>query len=169
MQELYDTSSPAYRHFLTVEQFTETFGPSQEDYDAVIRFAKANSFTVVGGSRDAMDVQLKGSVAVIETAFHVTMGLYHDPIRNRDFYAPDREPTVDLPFRLWHISGLDSYSIPRPELVHRPQGATPADGPGSCPGPNFCGSDMRGGLLRGEQPSRARGRTSGCWSSSDMR
>jgi len=35
----------------------ERFGPSQEDYDALIAFAKANGFTVVGGSRDAMDAQ----------------------------------------------------------------------------------------------------------------
>ena len=42
------------------EEFTARFGPSQEDYDAVIRFAKANGFTVVGGSRDAMDVQTRG-------------------------------------------------------------------------------------------------------------
>jgi subtilase family serine protease len=40
LQELYDPSSHSCRHFLTVEQFTETFGPIQEDYDAVIRFAK---------------------------------------------------------------------------------------------------------------------------------
>jgi len=150
LQELYDPSSPAYRHFLTVEQFTERFGPSQEDYDAVISFARANGFTVAGGSRDGMDVQLKGSVADIETAFHVAMGLYHDPIENRDFYAPDREPTVDLPFRLWHISGLDNYSIPHPEFVRRPEGAvTPADGPGSCPGRQFCGSDMRAAYYEG--------------------
>ena len=38
LQELYDPSSPSYRHFLTVQEFTARFGPSQEDYDAVIRF-----------------------------------------------------------------------------------------------------------------------------------
>ena len=149
LQEVYDPSSPAYRRFLTVEQFTERFGPSQEDYDALIHFATANGFTVTGGSRDAMDVQLKGSVATIETAFHVTMGLYHDPIANRDFYAPDREPTVDLPFQLWHISGLDNYSIPRPDLVHRPQGARSAATTGSCPQQSFCGSDMRAAYYEG--------------------
>ena len=31
LQEVYDPSSPTYRQFLTVEQFTERFGPSQED------------------------------------------------------------------------------------------------------------------------------------------
>src|ERR1022692_1891591 len=149
LQELYDPSSPSYRHFLTVEQFTQRFGPSQEDYDAVIRFAKANGFTVAGGSRDAMNVQLKGTVAVMETAFHVTLGLYHDPIQNRDFYAPDREPTVDLPFRLWHISGLDNYSIPRPAFVHRPQGVKPPAITGSCPEQSFCGSDMRAAYYEG--------------------
>jgi len=44
-------------------------------------------------------------VANVEKAFHVTMGLYQHPTQNRTFYAPDREPTVDLSIRLWHISG----------------------------------------------------------------
>ena len=149
LQELYEPSSPFYRHFLTVEQFTERFGPTQQDYDAVIRFAKANGLAVVRGSRDAMDVQLKGSVADIETAFHVTMGVYHDPVENRDFYAPDREPTVDLPFQLWHITGLDNYSIPRSALARRPSGIKPPATTGSCPGDSFCGSDMRAAYYEG--------------------
>ncbi|MGB6385275.1 MAG: S53 family peptidase, partial [Terriglobales bacterium] len=145
LQELYDPSSPSYRHFVTVPEFTERFGPSQEDYDALIGFAKANGFTVLGGSRDSMDVQFKAPVAAIEKAFHVTMGVYQHPTENRTFFAPDREPTVDLPFRLWHISGLDNYSIPRPAVVHRPASLakSAAGSGGSCPGGSFCGSDMR--------------------------
>src|SRR5580692_5333668 len=57
LEELYEPSSPSYRHFLTVEEFTAKFGPTQEDYDAVIRYAKTNGLSVVGGSRDGMDVQ----------------------------------------------------------------------------------------------------------------
>jgi subtilase family serine protease len=150
LEEVYDPSSPNYRDYLTVEQFTERFGPSQKDWDGLVRFAKANGFKVVGGSRDGMDLQLRGSVVDIETAFHVTMGLYHDPIANRDFYAVDREPTVDLPFELWHITGLDNYSIPRPALVHRPKGAQRAATTGSCPGASFCGSDMRAAYYEGK-------------------
>ena len=149
LQAVYDSSSPAYRNFLTVDQFTEMFGPSQKDYDALVHFAITNGFIVTGGSRDAMDVQLKGSVATIETAFHVNMGLYRDPIQNRDFYTPDREPTVDLPFHLWHISGLDNYSIPRPEVVRRPPGVKPPATTGSCPQQSFCGSDMRAAYYEG--------------------
>ncbi|MGB6385274.1 MAG: protease pro-enzyme activation domain-containing protein [Terriglobales bacterium] len=143
LQELYDPSSSEYRHYVTVPEFTERFGPSQEDYNAVISFAKANGFTVVGGSRDAFDVQLKGTVASVEKAFHVTLGVYQHPTENRTFFAPDREPTVDLPFQLWHISGLDNYSIPRPALAHSNLKAKSNAVKGSCPGSSYCGSDMR--------------------------
>ncbi len=40
LKDVYDPSSPSYRQFLTVEQFTERFGPAQSDYDAVINFAE---------------------------------------------------------------------------------------------------------------------------------
>ena len=149
LQAVYDSSSPAYRNFVTVDQFTEMFGPSQKDYDALVHFATTNGFIVTGGTRDAMDVQLKASVATIETAFHINIGIYHDPVNNRDFYAPDREPSVDLPFQLWHISGLDNYSIPRPELVRRPPGMKPPATTGSCPEQSFCGSDMRAAYYEG--------------------
>ncbi len=112
LKDLYDPTSPSYRHFLTPQEFTARFGPTQDDYDAVVRFAKTYGFQVVGGSRDSMDVQVKGSVATIETAFHVNMRTYQHPTENRAFFGPDSEPTLDLPFNLWHISGLDNYSIP---------------------------------------------------------
>jgi subtilase family serine protease len=150
--ELYDPSSSSYRHFLTVEEFTARFGPSQADYDALIRFAEAHSLTVVGTSRNRVNLDVSGTVASIEEAFHVTLGLYQHPTENRTFYAPDREPTVDLPFQLWHIAGLDNYSIPRPAL-HRDASARPNATTGSGPSASFLGSDMRaayyGGTLTG--------------------
>ncbi len=148
LEEVYDPQSPSYQHFLTVKEFTERFGPSEEDYDAVIRFARANGLEIVGGSRDAMDVQLKGTVAALEKAFHVTMGLYQHPTESRTFYAPDREPTVDLPFQLWHISGLDNYSIPRP-LVRQGDFSVHSNVSGSCPYGYYCGSDMRAAYYGG--------------------
>ena len=53
LKELYDPTSPSYKHYVTVPEFTERFGPSQEDFDAVIAFAKSSGFTVIGGSRDS--------------------------------------------------------------------------------------------------------------------
>ncbi|MGB2642448.1 MAG: protease pro-enzyme activation domain-containing protein [Candidatus Acidiferrum sp.] len=159
LQELYDPASPSYRHFLTVPEFTARFGPTQENYDALVSYAKANGLAVVGGSRDGMDVQLEGSVANIEAAFHVSMGVYQHPTENRTFYAPDREPMVDLPFQLWHISGLDNFSIPHPMYVKKSDFAA-AHGidanslvshatTGSGPSASFLGSDMRAAYYGG--------------------
>jgi subtilase family serine protease len=158
LQELYDPSSPSYRHFLTVEEFTARFGPSEEDYDAVIRFAEANGMDVVGTSRNRMNVDVKASVASIEKAFHVTMSVYPHPTENRTFYAPDREPGVDLPFQLWHVAGLDNYSIPRPLVRHRNNSHVKSNATtGSGPSASFLGSDMRaayyGGSLTGSGQS----------------
>jgi subtilase family serine protease len=143
LKELYDPASPSYRKFLTVEEFTERFGPTQQDYDNVVHWAQGNGFTIAATSRNRMNVDITGSVATIENALHVKMGLYQHPTENRTFFAPDREPTVDLPIQLWHIAGLDNYSIPRPALGRKASSVTSQATTGSCPDQSFCGSDMR--------------------------
>ncbi|MGA9352715.1 MAG: choice-of-anchor D domain-containing protein [Terriglobales bacterium] len=146
LKDLYDPTSSSYRHFLTVEDFTARFGPSQDEYDTVIRFAKANGLQVTGApARNRMLVQVTGTAASIEKAFHIQLGLYQHPTESRTFYAPDREPSVDLSFQLWHISGLDNYSIPHAMIERRPKPAGLHDNAttGSCPSASFCGSDMR--------------------------
>jgi len=149
LKDLYTRSSASYRHYLTVEEFTTLFGPAQQDYDEVLSWAQSSGLTVVGTSRNRMNVNVTGPVAAIETALHVNMGIYQHPTEKRTFYAPDREPTVDLPFPLWHIAGLDNYSIPRPALVRRPLGVQPQATTGSCPDQSFCGSDMRAAYYEG--------------------
>ncbi len=116
-------------------------------------------FQVVGGTRDAMDVQVKGTVANIEAAFHVNMRTYQHPTENRAFYGPDSEPTLDLPFSLWHVSGLDNYSIPHAMLENKNDFAQ-AHGmdaskvvshatTGSGPSASFLGTDMRAAYYTG--------------------
>ena len=150
LKELYDPSSPSYRQYLTVEQFTARYGPTQEDYDALIRFAEASGLTVVGTSRNRVNLDVAGPIASIEKAFQLTMGVYMHPTENRTFYAPDREPSVDLPFRLWHIAGLDDFSRPHPAGLHqRKPNVTPNATTGSGPGNSFLGSDMRAAYYGG--------------------
>lgn len=150
LKELYDPSSAFYRQYLTVEEFTAKYGPSQEDYDAVIRFAETNGLTVVGTSRNRVNVDVTGSVANIERALHLTMGLYMHPTENRSFYAPDREPTLNLPFQLWHVAGLDNFSIPQPAGLHHRNLAVSSNATtGSGPSASFLGSDMRAAYYGG--------------------
>jgi kumamolisin len=151
LAKVYDPSSASFHHFLSVEEFTREFGPTQQDYSAVVQWAKANGFQVAGTSRNRVNLNIVGSVANIEKALHVTMGVYQHPSENRTFYAPDREPTPDVGVQLWHISGLDNYSIPHPALVHRAEKpeAIANTTTGSCPSQSFCGSDMRAAYYEG--------------------
>lgn len=40
LEQIYDPTSPNYRHYLTVAQFTSQFGPTEQDYQSVIAFAR---------------------------------------------------------------------------------------------------------------------------------
>jgi kumamolisin len=42
LEQLYNPASPKYRQYLTPQQFAEKFGPSEEDYQVVIAFAKSS-------------------------------------------------------------------------------------------------------------------------------
>jgi len=159
LADLYSTTVPNYRHFLTPAEFTERFGPTQQNYDAVVIYVQSHGLAVVGGSRDGMEVQVRGPVSAIESAFHVNLLTYQHPTENRIFYGPDREPSSDLPFALWHISGLDNYSIPHPKYISKTEyakahGIKPEDvvqhaTTGSGPSASFLGSDMRAAYYGG--------------------
>jgi subtilase family serine protease len=149
LKDLYDPSSASYRQYLTVEEFAARFGPTEQDYDVLRRWAEANGFTIVATSRNRMNLDVTGPVAAVESAFHLKMGLYQHPAENRSYFAPDREPTVDLPISLWHITGLDNYSIPQAALAHRSLAVKSEATTGSCPEGSFCGSDMRAAYYEG--------------------
>ena len=158
-----DPASMMYRQYLTPAQFTEKFGPTQADYDTVVKYLVKNGFTITGGSRDGMEIQARGPVMSVEAAFNLRMLTWQHPTENRVFFAPDREPTTALAIPLWHVSGLDNYSIPHP-LYEKKSDYAKAHGispdavvshatTGSGPSASFLGSDMRaayyGGSLTG--------------------
>jgi hypothetical protein len=144
LRQLYDPSSPNYRHFLTVQQFTEGFGPSVADYEQVIGFAQSNGLTVVNTFPNRLVLSLSGSVASINQAFQVTMQTYQHPTENRTFYAPDVEPTVDSGLPVLSVDGLSTYNLPHPMLKRaNPNESVHSNTTGSGPGGQFLGSDMR--------------------------
>ena len=58
LRELSDPASPNFRKFLTPEEFTARFGPTEADYAAVKDFARTNGLVVTGtyGNRLLLDV-----------------------------------------------------------------------------------------------------------------
>jgi subtilase family serine protease len=159
LQQIYDPRSSSYRHYLSVQEFTERFGPSGEDYAAVRQFAVANGLAVVDVAANHMVLDVEGPAANIERAFQVKLGLYQHPTENRAFYSPDREPSLDLGVPVLHISGLDNFTLPRSKNVKTSKPGT-IQPTGSGPGGQYVGSDMRAAYY-GSGPLTGTGQTVG--------
>jgi len=140
LRQIYDRQSPLYRKYLSVAEFTERFGPTEADYTEVRQFAEAHGLTVVDAPANRMLLDVEGPAANIESAFHVTLGVFQHPTGSRTFYAPDREPTLDLDVPLLHISGLDDFSLPTPKYFESDARSNTS---GSGPGGSYLGSDLR--------------------------
>jgi subtilase family serine protease len=157
--QLANPMSLNYRNYITPKEFTARFGPTQNDYATVVQYLKQHGLVVAGGSRDRMDIQVIGPVSAVESAFNVKMRTYKHPTENRTFYSPDREPTTSLAIPLWHVSGLDNYSLPHPLFVSKseyaaahgisPEAVVSHATTGSGPSASFLGSDMRAAYYHG--------------------
>jgi xanthomonalisin len=142
LTQIYDPKSPQYRHYLSVAEFTERFGPTASDYSTAVKFFAGAGLQVTGVSANRYLIDVVGRVADIERVFHVKMGLYKHPTENRNFIAPDREPSPDLSVTLLHVTGLDDFTLPSPRLIQSAESST-RGGTGSGPNGNFVGSDVR--------------------------
>ncbi len=149
IQDLSNPSSPNYRHYLTTEQFTERFGPTVADYQALMGFAKANGFDITARHPNRAVLSVSATVAQIQTAFHVTMKLYQHPYESRDFYCPDAAPIANSPVPLLHISGLTDYYLPKSRIANKSlvnaNKVTPMAGSG--PGGSYMGGDFRAAYI----------------------
>jgi hypothetical protein len=146
---LYDPKSPRYHHFLSVAEFTEQFGPTAQDYAAVVAYLQHYGLQTEDAPANRLIVPVSGSVAQISAAFDVQMNVYQHPTESRTFFSPDREPSLQLSIPIAHVSGLDNYSLPR-HLTERPNtGQTPLSVNGSGPGGSYLGNDMRAAYYGG--------------------
>jgi subtilase family serine protease len=148
LQELYQPSNPNFRQYLSADQFASSFGPSQEDYQAVADFAKSHGLIVKGTHPNRTLLDVSGSVVDIEKAFHVKMQVYQHPVEARTFFAPDVEPSLDLDTPVLAISGLDDYVRPQPQMRRMGQSSAtavhPLGGGGSTGGSGGGGSGSGG-------------------------
>jgi hypothetical protein len=150
LSQVYNPDSPEYRHYVSPQQFTDMFGPTEEDYQAVIAFVESSGLTVKSTTPNRMLVDVSGSVGDMESAFRVTIRVYHDANANREFHAPDVAPSVPSGIPVLEIIGLDDFAQPRDAAWKiTPPVHDESQGPGSGPGDCFIGSDFRAAYAPG--------------------
>jgi Pro-kumamolisin, activation domain/Bacterial Ig-like domain (group 3) len=149
LRQLYDPASPNYHKFLTPEEFTARFGPTEADYAAIQNFARTNGLTVAKTYGNRMLLDVTAPATAVENAFHVTLRTYRHPTENRNFFAPDAEPTVDSNLPIADVSGLENYSRPYPKFHLMPKTASPRAFTGSGPSSEYIGNDFRNAYAPG--------------------
>ena len=151
MQSISDPASLNYRHYLSPAEFTQQFGPTTNDYQAVINFAQSAGLTVTATHPNRMIVDVSGTAPAIQVAFQINLKTYQHPTESRAFYAPNSEPVVNVALPILHVSGLDNYFIPHPKMKKPSQASNNRVSPniGSGPGGSYIGNDLRKAYVPG--------------------
>ena len=160
LQQINDPASTNYHRYLSAEQFAAQFGPTEQDYQAVAKFAVANGLSIVGTHPNRMLLDVRGKASNIQKAFQVTLRTYQHPTENRAFFAPDTEPSVPADLPVQDISGLDNYRQPHSHYKFNtvtssakssgpPVKTSPKATTGSGPSGTYMGDDFRNAYVPG--------------------
>jgi subtilase family serine protease len=139
LAQLYDPASPNFRRYLTSDEITARFGPTEQNYETVKNFARTNGLTITATYNNRLVLVVTGTAAAVQKAFHVTLRTYRHPREARDFFAPDTEPEVAAMLPVVDVQGLSDYSRPRPRL-HRMNAVATAAMTKNGSAPNSSGS-----------------------------
>ena len=109
-------ASPQYRQWLTPDEFTSRFGPTDADLARVAQWLKKEGFTVTSADASAREISFTGTVARAENVFAVKIAATADG----RLYSNIADPAVPagLAPLIESIRGLDNLLHSKP-LVHR--------------------------------------------------
>ena len=113
-RQLYDGTSPSFRHFLKRSEIAERFAPTANEAKTVQRFFEAHNLKVVGVGPDNFFVRARGTVSDVQTAFHVQLNNYQ--VRDKVVRANSSDAYVEgeaAPL-VRAVSGLDSGEYAHP-------------------------------------------------------
>jgi subtilase family serine protease len=149
VEQISDPESANYRQYLSAAEFAERFGPTQADYDQLIAFVQKNRLTVSGTHANRMILDVAGTVGAINQALHISLTMWDHSTRGR-FFAPDRNPSMEVDVQVLDISGLDNFLVPKPmDLKLMPLTSALPFVTGSGPSGLFAGKDFRAAYAPG--------------------
>lgn len=116
LQAQADPRSPSFRKYLTPEEFTARFGPTQADYQAAQDFLTSKELTIVSTTPNRLLIVCEGTVAQLEKAFKTNINRYqwHDSKGNlQEGLSNSSDPVVPDELRgvIASVNGLNNISI----------------------------------------------------------
>ncbi|MGD0759317.1 MAG: S53 family peptidase [Candidatus Sulfotelmatobacter sp.] len=115
-QQLYDRTSPNYRHWLKNSDLAR-FAPTAAEAATVREFFESHNLKVVTTGPNNLFVRARGTVSDVQTAFHVTLNNYQ--VHGQIVRSNDRDPYIDgvaAPL-VRTVSGLDTATFEHPMMA----------------------------------------------------
>ena len=112
LQSVQDPSSPNYQQFASQSDLANLFGPSQQDYDAVLSYLQQYGFSLTQGSSNRLTLTVQGTRADAEQAFDVQISDYQ--LGDRTFFANSADPAVpsSIAPSIQAVVGLNNLAQP---------------------------------------------------------
>jgi subtilase family serine protease len=109
-----DPTSAEYHKWITPKEYTQRFGPTPAEYNAVAKWIESQGFTVTGGSRGASNLRFTGTVAQAQNAFQTQIFNYKD----NEHFANAVEPKIPAQFQpiIGEVTGLHNLGSLTPML-----------------------------------------------------
>ncbi|GCE31449.1 hypothetical protein KDA_69330 [Dictyobacter alpinus] len=132
-----DPKSPYYQKYMTPQQFTARFSPTQSSVDMVTNYLRSKALTVNSVAPNRLFIDATGTVKQVEDTFAVIISNY--TYNNRPVYAPRNEPSVPAVIAplIQTIGGLSNLPIYPHHHVNK--NVKPLIGPGG----GFTPSELR--------------------------
>lgn len=120
-------SSSAYRQYTkSADQITSDYGPLASSYSQLVNWAQANGLTVVTQYANRLLLDVTGPASAVEQALYVNLNYY---LRSdgSQFYAPDRNPSLNVTPTVSGITRLNDIAKAKPLFKLGDGGLTAAD------------------------------------------
>jgi subtilase family serine protease len=118
IDQLHDSQSPSFHHWLTADQFTEHYGVAKEDVDTVTGWLKQHGFTVHGVQSSGLMIDFSGTAGMVRSAYHTE--IHSLEVNGKTHFANVSDPRIPAALEP-AVAGVVSLHnfYPRPLLVPR--------------------------------------------------
>jgi subtilase family serine protease len=133
-----DPKSALYHHYLTPQEFSVAFSPTETSVQEVSTYLQSQGLTVTGVSANHTLISATGTEAQAEKSFQVNISDYQ--IGSRQVFSPTSNPTVPaaLASLILNIGGLDNVAA-----YHHLNTIPPQVQPHAGPNGGFTPTDLR--------------------------
>jgi Pro-kumamolisin, activation domain/Bacterial Ig-like domain (group 3) len=114
LEQLQDSTSPNFHHWLTPQQFGQQFGPSDQDVQTVTNWLQSHGFQVTGVSNGRTVIEFSGTASQINEAFHTSLHQYQ--VNGASYWANSSDPQIPTALAPV-VAGVNTlYNFPRKQM-----------------------------------------------------